>query len=385
MPGYVPSSGSAPRLDLVRTELPALTSVRALLAWWVVAFHVLPVAPFGFNRRAPLLSKGMLAVDCFFLLSGFILCHVHPRILDAPRRAPVADFLVSRLARIYPLHAAMLAAFGANVVAYRLLRSHGHAFADDTLPALLRQVLLVHGWLPSNDFRSWNVPSWSISSEWAAYLLAPLIFFAITRASRHALLLLLALGGGLAVWLLETGRMGHADLKIPRVVLEFTLGATMRALVPFVLPFLLRIRNPGLVVGWLACAVAAASPHPGLLLLGMSWVLLLLSLRSERTTGRLARLERVTIYLGETSFAVYMCHALVLMLWSGHQPRFLAHAPAAELVVAALTLMLVIQLLASLLHHTVERPAQRWIRQRFRHWREPRGAEVVEGRAVTAA
>ncbi|NVL89356.1 acyltransferase, partial [Escherichia coli] len=55
-----------------REELRALTSVRGIAAWFVVFFHI----RFALGLPDPelhLLAKGYLAVDFFFLLSGFVI------------------------------------------------------------------------------------------------------------------------------------------------------------------------------------------------------------------------------------------------------------------------------------------------------------------------
>lgn len=368
-----------PTRGLPRNEMPALTSIRALFAWWVVAYHFLGSAPFLIGQNSDFLNKGRMAVDCFFVLSGFVLCHVHPVIIGRKRSGsasphPVADFLVSRLARIYPLHLVMLAAFCAVVLTYRLLHGGGlgagahNAFAFDTLPALVREALLLHGWL-GTDMEAWNVPSWSISSEWGAYLLAPLIFLWLPRLRPAVLLAGLGVLGAITILLAESGEITHPRLELPRVLLEFIIGAALRTLVTGDISRLCDIRGIGLVIGWLAGVAAAFSAHAGMFLAVMVWIMLLLSLRTHRATGWLGRCERVTIYLGETSFAVYMCHALVLMLWTGSVQSRLAHAGiGSHPLMCGLLLVAVIQGFASGLHHAVELPAQRAIRQGFRQW-----------------
>ncbi|MBU2270678.1 MAG: acyltransferase family protein, partial [Alphaproteobacteria bacterium] len=80
--------------------------MRAFLAVGVVLFHYqLQWDPaLGYS---PILERSRLAVDAFFMLSGFILAHVY-----GPAFAAGAfnyrRFLVARLARLYPLHLAIL-------------------------------------------------------------------------------------------------------------------------------------------------------------------------------------------------------------------------------------------------------------------------------------
>ncbi|WP_428375021.1 acyltransferase family protein [Lichenicoccus sp.] len=376
-----------PAVDrLGRHELPALTSIRGLLAWWVVLFHFAPTAPFHVGRGDPFIEKGIVAVDCFFVLSGFVLCHVHPVIIDRDRAFGTADFLVSRLARIYPLHLAMLAAFALVVAAFRLSHPYdgGAAapFAADRLPGLLRQLVLLHGWFRWGHETAWNVPSWSISSEWAAYLLAPLLFLSLRRLRPAFAWLAAGLLAACITGLAEAHLLFEGAMALPRVLTEFCLGALLRTALRHGHAGLDRTRTAGLAAGWLAALGLAFTTHAGLFLAAMIWLLLLLSLRTRRATGGLRHVERIGLYLGETSFAVYMCHAFILMLWGGdiaHKfPALVSHAlPAALLLVAA------IQGCASLLHHLVELPAQRGIRRRFRAWTQARSqAATTAGEAL---
>ena len=82
------------------TELRALTGMRGLAAWMVVAYHIrgsiagLPQAIEG------VLAKGYLAVDFFFLLSGFVIWLTYAERLRRDGLAGVPRFLWRRLARI---------------------------------------------------------------------------------------------------------------------------------------------------------------------------------------------------------------------------------------------------------------------------------------------
>lgn len=80
----------------MKEELPNLTGLRGYAAVAVVLFH-LNVPGFA--------SVGWLAVDLFFVLSGFVLSHVYCAGLSR------ADFLWARFARIAPTHFVATGAF----------------------------------------------------------------------------------------------------------------------------------------------------------------------------------------------------------------------------------------------------------------------------------
>ena len=298
-------------------NMGGLTSLRALLAWWVVAFHAAPLAPFRLDQEGAWLDKGPVLVDGFFVLSGFVLFHMHARILCAPRRPyAVLEFLVARLARLYPVHLAMLAAFVLLIGTLRLAIGFHPADAQNfSLAALIDQLLLLNG-IVGVDHQSWNFPSWSISSEWAAYMLAPLLFYGIVRA-RSWLLLLAGIGVGcLVIGGMETGRLPWLHAPLARVTLEFALGALLRRMAGAVTAPLCRIRVIALAFGWSGMLLLAGSHHPGLFFAALVWTMLFLSLNGG-WTGRLGAVGR---YLGESSYCVYMCHALILTIWAACCP-----------------------------------------------------------------
>lgn len=80
--------------------LPALDSLRGMAALSVCLFHSNNL--FGLPS---LLPHAYIAVDFFFVLSGFILFYRYGHILDRRSSAPVTvnEYIIRRLARLYPL------------------------------------------------------------------------------------------------------------------------------------------------------------------------------------------------------------------------------------------------------------------------------------------
>jgi peptidoglycan/LPS O-acetylase OafA/YrhL len=82
-------------------DIRSHTSLRGIAAVLVVAFHyAVPLRDAGFdvNRYTILVSRGYLWVDLFFILSGYILCHVYAhRLVDI---GSIALFFRARFARI---------------------------------------------------------------------------------------------------------------------------------------------------------------------------------------------------------------------------------------------------------------------------------------------
>src|SRR5215471_18268616 len=92
-------------MDIARPQLKGLTTLRFFAAMYVVLFHMrvtgeLAGGPGWYQNFA---SIGYVGVNCFFVLSGFILVYTYTDpVLDAPR------FWQARFARIYPAYALSL-------------------------------------------------------------------------------------------------------------------------------------------------------------------------------------------------------------------------------------------------------------------------------------
>ena len=91
-------------------ELRALTGARGLAAWLVVLYHIRAAIPGLPPFAEALLAKGYLAVDLFFILSGFVLWISWGDRFARDGRAAAMPFIKKRIARVWPLHAAVLAA-----------------------------------------------------------------------------------------------------------------------------------------------------------------------------------------------------------------------------------------------------------------------------------
>ncbi|MGN6585702.1 MAG: acyltransferase family protein [Rhizobiaceae bacterium] len=154
-----------------------LDSWRGICALLVALFHF-PVQN-GFSDSA-FLRSSYLFVDFFFVLSGFVIANGYGKRLGDGKS--VSRFIFVRFGRLYPLHIFVLAAF----VGFELLllalpqfRNGGEApfTGGDNLASLLENVFLVHG-LGFAHGLSWNGPSWSISTEFFAYVTFALVMLA---------------------------------------------------------------------------------------------------------------------------------------------------------------------------------------------------------------
>jgi len=88
-------------------RIPCLDGLRGLAALAVMLFHFnyffLPQA--RLTAIVPFVSRAYLAVDLFFLLSGFVMAHVYGSLLASNWRVHAVQFARARFARLYPLFA----------------------------------------------------------------------------------------------------------------------------------------------------------------------------------------------------------------------------------------------------------------------------------------
>lgn len=283
-----------------------LTALRFFAAFWVVLYHYWPNLDVGFTPA--IASKGYLGVEAFFVLSGFILCHVYLSGFGEGRFR-YGDFLWNRLARVYPLHLATLVGVGAMALAATLA---GLAVDPNILswPSLPANLLLVHAW-GFAPVAGWNHASWSISAEWFAYLTFPVFAFAAWRLRERPVAAVLgALALIAVIYPLFRALAGFSLTEATirwgalRIVPCFAYGCALHALWRSG-RFPARLAGPGAAALGLATllAIHAGAPDLGIVMLLGGLIFMLASLASA---GSRFASHKIFVYLGEISYSTYM-------------------------------------------------------------------------------
>jgi peptidoglycan/LPS O-acetylase OafA/YrhL len=151
--------------------------VRFLAAFYVVLFHGLPwlrqkyVLP---SALQTFLGNGYLAVNLFFILSGFILAYTYEGQIDGKTNR--LHFWEARFARIYPVY------FLSLVLAFWFERGL-------TFGARTAVLLMVQAWNPRTPelTGAWNYPAWTLSVEAFFYLCFPFLLPWLSRKSGRML------------------------------------------------------------------------------------------------------------------------------------------------------------------------------------------------------
>ncbi|ASZ13482.1 acyltransferase [Chitinophaga pendula] len=158
-------------------------------------------------------NNGMVVVDMFFLLSGFIFFWLYAARI-AEKRISVSKFFLFRISRLYPIH--ILTFLMMIVLQWLMMQTYGHYFIiqlNDYYHFVLN-IFFIQTW-GFEKGPSFNGPSWSVSVEVFLYV----VFFLICRlkwqSNKLLLLLLIPLGAVLQ----------HYDLLIGKGLFSFFLGA----------------------------------------------------------------------------------------------------------------------------------------------------------------
>ncbi|WP_340266680.1 acyltransferase family protein [Sphingobium mellinum] len=292
-------------------RISSLTGLRGVAAVSVLLYHI-PHNPTFEAFRIPLFSRAYLAVDLFFILSGFVISFgYHDRVVNHLGRASYIDFLINRMARVWPLHLIVTLVFMGRI----WLNVSGSQSIDLNAPNIITNMLMVQSWGWGTEPIAGN--SWSVSTEVAAYLIYPLI--AIIAFSRWAWLQGLLCVGILALVASSgLGASGPLDvndsdtvLTLLRCLAGFSLGViTYRCAEKDWCRWLMDRRGGFATICGLI-ALALMLPGKVDVLVVCLLPALVLSCYYNGTAARAVMANPVSFHLGLISYSIYLWHPLV--------------------------------------------------------------------------
>jgi len=228
-----------------KQHYPILDGLRGVAAVMVVIFHIFETFTGG-DHTKQIINHGYLAVDFFFLLSGFVIGYAYD---DRWHKMTLGGFFKRRLIRLHPM-----IVMGMLIGALLFYFQAGPVFADlNSVPFWKLMMVMLVGFtlfpLPlSMDIRGWNEmhplngPAWSLLYEYIANIAYALVLRRLPNAIL-AVLVLLA-GAALIHWGLTgpNGDMaGGWSLEPTQIRIGFT-----RLSFPFLAGLLLsRVAKPG--------------------------------------------------------------------------------------------------------------------------------------------
>lgn len=341
-----------------------LDAFRGVAALIVVAYHIAPMFgghPFG---------HGYLAVDFFFMLSGFVLTHSYQGRLD--QGWGLLSFLKTRVARLYPLY------FAGMVLSLLLFAAHILTRSPQAENPARYFLLLILGvfFIPSPVHIAGffpfifplNPPAWSLFYEMVVNALHAA--FGRRRTRWFLIIVSIVAGACLVGMTLTFGSLDAGETleqfgyALVRVVFAYTIGSLLcrlwkRGLIrlpSMPLPaMLLLLAAFALPVGWHRAVVDIATTlfvFPCVLLMGA-------------TATPTRWMVQPSLILGRASYGIYVLHvplaALAAQIWF----RVRQHSVVADAPWSGLVLSSVIVVLVLIVDRIYDLPARRWMAQKL--------------------
>lgn len=314
-----------------KPHYPILDGLRGVAALMVVAFHIFEAH--ATSHLDQVINHGYLAVDFFFLLSGFVIGYAYD---DRWNKMTIGDFFKRRLVRLQPM-----------VVMGMIVGAACFYFQDSvlwpdihTVPVWTMLLVMLIGCtlIPvptSMDIRGWtemhplNGPGWSLFFEYIANILYALF---VRKFSKTLLSILVFLSAAALVHLAVMGPNGDviggwslepAQLRIgfSRVMYPFFAGLLL-----FRVGKLIQIKNAFPICSLLIIVVLAMPRFGGSADLWMNGlydslsIILLFPLivflgAGGEVKGRLS--SRVCRFFGDISYPIYITHYPLIYIYTG--------------------------------------------------------------------
>ncbi len=225
-----------------------LDGLRGVAALLVVIYHIFEGFAFAQTTNGEgsglitTLNHGHIAVDFFFMLSGFVICYAYD---DRWQSMTLGGFVKRRLIRLHPM-----LVMGAVIGTITFLIG-GHEQWDGTVTpiggvalALILTALMIpalpgsmHEVRGNGEMFSLNGPQWSLFFEYLGNVLYALL---IRRLSTKALATLCIVLGALHAWIFTFNLSGYDSVGIGWTVDTINFwGGLVRMLFPFTVGMLL--------------------------------------------------------------------------------------------------------------------------------------------------
>ena len=357
-----------------------LDGLRGVAALMVIFYHVFEA--FATSPIDQRFNHGYLAVDFFFILSGFVIGYAYD---DRWKTMTTKDFIKRRLIRLHPM-VVLGAVLG--VIAFYIQGCEKwdgtHVSISMVMLALLINLFLIPA-VPGSgpeirgngEMYPLNGPSWSLFFEYIGNIMYALF---IRRMSTKALTALVVLAGiGLASFaIFNFSGAGH--LGVGWTMEEYNLiGGFLRVLFSFSIGLLMsRVFKPIPVKGafWicsLAIVVLLSMPYVGngetLWMNGiydsvcaiLIFPMLVYLGASGKTTDKHS--ARICKFLGDISYPLYMVHYPLIYLYFGWVKK--ENLTFAEAWPEALALVIGSIVLAYISLKLYDEPVRRYLTKRF--------------------
>jgi peptidoglycan/LPS O-acetylase OafA/YrhL len=368
-------------LKPVAVNIPSLTPLRGIAATIVAVFHFqIFILRFLSKMQVYVFEKGYLMVDLFFIMSGFIILHVYQNEFSQKITFKgFKKFIVGRFARIYPLH--FLTLFLLVALFFIKHFEPGGFYSPKTI---IHHVFLLQSFPLNNDL-TWNIPSWSISAEWWAYLLFPFLCWVLFKYKRFgfyviasgtillyiSLLFFLPVNNSAAAEIPQRYNLNIAfDYGFVRGIAGFMTGMLLYKVYQshWVKKF---FNSDFLGIPYLLLVLFAFYKNIPDIFFIPAFSLLILFLSCN--TGKLAAAfnNRVLHFMGDVSYSIYMVHFLFIIFLQmlsyslGYGYQTVNALTSFECIYFTALYILAVIGLSAISYYLVEKPARKFIHKKF--------------------
>jgi peptidoglycan/LPS O-acetylase OafA/YrhL len=326
------TNAQLPIFSDTKSHYAILDGLRGVAAVIVVAFHIFETFTGG-NHLKQIINHGYLAVDFFFVLSGFVIGYAYD---DRWEKMTLGDFFKRRLIRLHPM---IIMGMIIGAIGFYFSASGAVFPGISKVPAWEMLLVMLIGFtlLPiptSMDIRGWgemhplNGPAWSLFFEYVANILYALF---IRKFSNKALSVLVFLAGCALIHLATTSPNGDVIGGWSLDLAQGRIGIT-RLMYPFFAGLLLsRICTPGRIKHaflWCSLIVIAVLSFPrvgGSEHLWMNGLYDSLSIififplvvfmgASGEVNGKFA--SKICKFFGDISYPIYIIHYPLIYIFT---------------------------------------------------------------------
>ncbi len=351
-------------VNLMTREVRTLTGLRGAAALLVIFYHFFEKDAYYGPYVPWLIRHGYIAVDMFFVLSGFVIALSYTHLFQGGvTLTSFRYFMAKRIARIYPLYALTIALFILKAYANVSGAGPGRVYLTDVFASLG----MIQSW--GFPFTPIDLAVWSISTEFFAYLVFPLLVIVVVRRSAlyGAALFALSLLAICAVAYSGQGIAGQLDVVLPssplpllRCMAGFCLGVVCYRASSTPLGRKLFSSSACFLAALAVLVIASSIGGPDILLF-LTFPVIVLGSAMESDAARVVLANRVIYHFGVISYSLYMLHPLVVPVKARLEPvaeRFVGHAAHPLTLLFSLLLA---WLGSCLLYGFVERPGRSYL------------------------
>nr|WP_321408408.1 acyltransferase [uncultured Carboxylicivirga sp.] len=358
-----------------------LDGLRGVAAIIVVAFHILETFTGG-DHSKQIINHGYLAVDFFFVLSGFVIGYAYD---DRWQKMTLGGFFKRRLIRLHPM--IIIGMIIGALTFYFQDSSFFPVISETPVWKMLLVMIIGFTLIPvghSMDIRGWtemhplNGPAWSLFFEYVGNILYALF---IRKLSNKILALLVFIAGTALIHLAVTSPHGDVIGGWSIDATQLRIGFT-RLLYPFLAGLLLsRIVKPGQyknVFFWSSLILVVVFSIPRVGNPEQVWInglydslsiifvfpLVVYIGASGEIKGKMA--SKISRFLGDISYPLYIIHypfIYMYMAWIAKNQDFIDSAPLGKttMILISISVLLVTVALAYALFKLYDVPVRKWL------------------------